>query len=424
MAYSVLGFPLAFAGLPIYVHAPEFYARTFGISISVLGLILLLVRGIDAIQDPLIGALSDRFHEWRSTIIVFGLTLLGIGFWMLFHPIQSLTIPWLVTSLILCTTGFSVASINFQALGGLWKADEKERTRIVSWREAAGLLGLLVASIAPTILANVNREEQAFHWITIFFVPLLIICGLVFLSWMKRSKIDKPKKPKSSEKRPIFNTPWNRQFFSIYLINSFASAIPAILVVFFVSDRLDAKAYLGVFLLLYFLSGVISMPFWQFLSNRIGKLNAWLVSMLVASLTFIWAFGLSTGEIQFFAAVCVFSGMALGGDLALPPSIVADRISRLDLQDAASRYFSGLTFLGKLSLAVASGFSLPLLSILGYEPGGENGPNVTAHLSTVYALIPSLTKMVVAFWLFCFIRQIYRGKYNYEIRSDSNVFLV
>ena len=116
--------------------------------------------------------------------------------------------------------------------------------------------------------------------------------------------------------------------------------------------------------------------------------------------------------------------MALGGDLALPPSIVADRISRLDLQDAASRYFSGLTFLGKLSLAVASGFSLPLLSILGYQPGGENGPNVTAHLSTVYALIPSLTKMVVAFWLLCFIRQIYRGKYNYEIRSDSNVFLV
>lgn len=60
LTYGALAFPLSFAGLPIYLHAPDFYAVTLAQPLASLGLVLLALRLIDAFQDPLIGSLSDR----------------------------------------------------------------------------------------------------------------------------------------------------------------------------------------------------------------------------------------------------------------------------------------------------------------------------------------------------------------------------
>ena len=59
-AYGVLGFPLAMAALPIYVHVPHFYADTLGLSLASVGGLLLAARFLDAVQDPLLGWWSDR----------------------------------------------------------------------------------------------------------------------------------------------------------------------------------------------------------------------------------------------------------------------------------------------------------------------------------------------------------------------------
>ncbi|MDD2669939.1 MFS transporter, partial [Zoogloea sp.] len=60
LRYGVLGLPLAFAALPIYVHVPALYANELGLSLSLVGAILLATRIADAIADPLIGWASDR----------------------------------------------------------------------------------------------------------------------------------------------------------------------------------------------------------------------------------------------------------------------------------------------------------------------------------------------------------------------------
>ena len=45
---------------------------------------------------------------------------------------------------------------------------------------------------------------------------------------------------------------WLKHFFLAYLISTFASSIPAVLVLFFVRDYLLAESWTGLFLLLYF----------------------------------------------------------------------------------------------------------------------------------------------------------------------------
>ena len=376
---------------------------SWGVSLTTIGLLLLILRVVDAAQDPWIGSISDRYHHRRALIMLAGMGLLGGGFWMVFHPSAS-PVVWFALAILLCTTGFSIVSINVQALGGLWQANTHERTRITSWREAIGLLGLLWASITPTLLGSENDSLAAFHVFALLYIPLLIGCGLVFFHWMHTATIRKPESSLSSPPSLLrLATPWHLRFFAIYLSNACASAIPAVLVLFFIHDRLDAAAMTGVFLLLYFLSGAAAMPLWQRLAKTLGKQRAWMLSMVLAALTFVWAFTFTAGDVVAYGVVCVLSGSALGADLALPPSIIADRINEHNDEAMASRYFSVMTFLSKAALALATGITLPLLGLLGYQPGNVADYTVTEPLSYAYALIPSLLKVSVAvgLWRFC-----------------------
>ena len=200
--------------------------------------------------------------------------------------------------------------------------------------------------------------------------------------------------------RDLLRGGWARRFYGIYFISNFASAIPAVLVLFYIRDRLAAESWTGLFLLVYFLSGAASMPVWQMAARRVGTARAWGISMIVAVITFVWAFTLGAGDIVPFAIVCVLSGSALGADLALPPALLADRIDRNGDQAIASRYFSGATFFAKASFALATGLSLPLLDALGYVPGQPATGGIGLYLSGVYALAPCAIKIVAAVWLF------------------------
>lgn len=87
LAYGALGLPLAMAALPVYVHVPRLYAEVSGLSLSLLGILLLASRLADAFIDPLLGTWSDRTAK-RQRLILLALPLLAIGMVTLLHPPQ------------------------------------------------------------------------------------------------------------------------------------------------------------------------------------------------------------------------------------------------------------------------------------------------------------------------------------------------
>ena len=52
MAYGLLGAPLAFGSLPLYVALPHHYAQYPGVALPALGAVLLAARVLDAAIDP------------------------------------------------------------------------------------------------------------------------------------------------------------------------------------------------------------------------------------------------------------------------------------------------------------------------------------------------------------------------------------
>ena len=84
LRYGLLGLPLAFVALPLYVILPNYYAREFGMPLATLGGLLLAARLFDAFTDPWIGRLNDRlFARSVRSVLVLGAAaaaLLAAGF--------------------------------------------------------------------------------------------------------------------------------------------------------------------------------------------------------------------------------------------------------------------------------------------------------------------------------------------------------
>jgi len=402
-AYGVFGMPLAMAALPLYVHLPNFYGGHLGIDLATLGVLLLALRLADGVLDPLLGVWSDRARS-RKRLIACAAPVLAVGMVALFIPLPRAHGPllvWLGLALALVYLAFSLATINHNAWGAELSADPVERTRITAVREGLALVGVVIASVAPTLLGTPGAPETGLGAYAWCFAGFTVICTVVMLRAPAAPMPARCAGTAWSGLRVPLGDPLFRRLLVVFLANGIASAIPATLVLFFIADVLREESRQGLFLALYFIAGAAGMPLWVKLSARSGKVRAWALAMAAAIVAFVWAFWLGPGDTAAFATICVLSGLALGADLALPPSLLADVIGRDGTARAAGAYFGLWTLATKLNLALAAGIGLPLLAALGYAPGAQ-APGAVSALAFVYAAVPCLLKLGAIAALFSF----------------------
>ncbi|MGB4911875.1 MAG: MFS transporter [Candidatus Dechloromonas phosphoritropha] len=378
-SYGLLGLPLAFAALPIYVHVPRFYAEVAGMELALLGAILLGTRLLDAGIDPWLGWLADRVP--RPTMVALALVPFAAGFVALLNPPANHAASWLAGSLALTYLGFSAASVAYQAWGADVGNTSAQRTRLTAAREGFGLLGVVLAAALPGLLASdLDEGIRRLSWV---LPPLLLIAAATTFSRVGAGQpAQAPSQPLLPSLRQVINDIAFRRLLGVFVANGIAAALPATLFLFFVADVLHLEKASGPLLALYFVAGAASLPLWVKLSAHYGRVTAWLGAMLLAIIAFAGATLLGSGDLWPFAAICIASGLALGADLALPAAIAADLGER---QGQAGACFGVWNFFAKLNLALAAGLALPFLALLGYVPGSGDG---LAALTFAYALLP------------------------------------
>ena len=222
------------------------------------------MRLLDAFLDPFIGHYSDLNFASRDKIVYLGTLLLIIGFWMIFHPIQAYVVLWFCLSVFLCTLGFSLISINIQAFGSLWDVAKENITKTIVTREGVSLLGLLFASVTPSILFY-KYGDQNFHILSIILIFFFLVALFYFYRWRKQAVIKVPLQPvKKLSFKKIFSDHSVNYFFSAYFFSSFAAGIAI------AKSRFKGKypKFLGLFLLYIFKWRLSSMPIWRLLSTN------------------------------------------------------------------------------------------------------------------------------------------------------------
>lgn len=409
--YGLMGLPLAFVALPLYVLLPNHYAREFGVPLAALGVLLLVARLFDAFIDPLLGRWSDGLYarspqavlRWGAVAAV----ALGLGFAALFFPLlrglQSLLI-WASAALALTYVAYSALSVLHQSWGARLGGDEVQRSRVVAWREGLGLLGVVVASISPVALGLPTTTALLF-----------IALGLAWIAWGRAmvppatpahtlaGQVAAAERSRHSMALP-FSRPGFRALLAVFVVNGIASALPATLLLFFVQDRLQApSSWEPLFLGSYFLCAALAIPLWLKVVGHIGLARTWGVGMVLSIAVFAFALALGAGDFVGFLLVCALSGVALGTDLAIPAALLAGTIADSgDRGQAEGAYFGWWNFATKLNLALAAGVALPVLGMLGYVPGTRD-PEALQVLSMAYCLLPCALKLLAAVLLYSLI---------------------
>ena len=405
---GLLGLPLAFVALPVYVHLPHWYATQFGVPLTALGLVLMLSRLSDALIDPWLGQLSDRLYarsvravQWACALAAL---LMACGFVGLFFPPievmektgHTLLLCWAAGMLTLSHWAYSALGIMHQSWAAMLGGNPVQRSRLVAWREGLALLGVMLASVLPS---QIGMDGTA------GFLAAALLLGL--LVWFQGVR----PQPVTQKVLGAWNLPWRfpafRQLLGVFLLNGVASAVPATLVMFFVQDRIQAPAAMQPwFLSVYFVAGAVSLPLWLKAIAQWGLPRAWLLGMGMSVVTFAGVSMLEVGDTFLFLLACGLSGLALGADLAAPAALLNGLIDRLGFRGQSEGVFMGWWSLAsKLNLALAAGFALPLLGLWGYAPGQAGAQGLQA-LTMAYVVLPCALKLCAAAGLYLFfIRQ-------------------
>lgn len=402
LSYGVMAWPLALLGIPLYLYLPTYLFENWQVSLGIIGVVLMLTRLLDVITDPLVGYWSDRFVEKISRFkqIVLGTLLLIFGVLGLFVPYEnaltSYPVMYLFSFGFLAFLGWTLVSVPYQAMVAEITDNTHLKTRLTTVREGFVVFGAVMALVMPFLLDQSPTSPALFQWLWWG----LVLSALFGLTLMKNLVVPHLVLTTGHQQPALWlwQTLWNQHRWSLklmpaYFLNNLANAFPATLFLLFVGKALQLDSDASLFLMIYFVSGVMALPFWFWLSKRIGKHQAWQLSILLALFGFAGVFAVDIGDFYSYLLICFVTGLSLGADIALPASIQADIAQKLSrqLQNVNGLLFGLWGLLTKLSLALAVGIALPLLDFLGIE---QQAPVAVETLWLLYAALPIMLKLM------------------------------
>ena len=410
-AHGTMGLPLAVIGYPLAIWIPAHYAGGLGLSLAMVGFILMMARLTDVATDPIIGELSDR---WRTRFgrrrpwLVIGPPVMMFGVYKLFVPPDDAGIVYFLVFLTLFFLGSTMIALPHRAWGAELSPDYHQRSRVTAAREFYVLFGLLMAATVPMVVeiladgggsvasvlsiiwndaigsfsGNLTDKKvvdratltgPVLMWLAYAIILVLPVCAIIVMAFVKEPP------PRQGDTVPLRqgirylwkNGPMRRVLIIVLLVifgESFRNAVS----LFFIRDIVGVPT-IGAAYFFYFIAGLGAIPFWLWLGRKIGKHFAFMGTLITVSMVSAANLLLSYGDYFAFFLLFVVKGFCFGGLQFLPVAMLADVVDVDTARSGGRRagtYFAILGLTEKIAIAFGTGFSLILVGWLGFDAAG------------------------------------------------------
>ncbi len=167
-----------------------YFSQVLGLDPELAGLSSLVALVFDAISDPLVGLISDKWQskKWgRRHPFMFASALpLGIFTWLLFAPPEGLDqmglFLWLTIFAILVRFALTLFNVPYISLGAELSTDYKERTSITAIRLVFATLFSVVVMIIGYLYYFVPTEEYTNGLLNKAAYPTFaLLCGVLMV---------------------------------------------------------------------------------------------------------------------------------------------------------------------------------------------------------------------------------------------------
>ena len=359
---------------------------------ALASVILLVTKIWDAINDPLIGLLSDRVNtRWgrRRPWFLFGALPFGLAFLLLFQVPQlsesGKFVYYLVVSLLLDTM-FTVVNVPYTALTPELSRDYDERTSLNSYRFAFSIAGGLVAAVVHPIIVDAvaaGSDVQTGYAVSALIWAVVCTVPFFFAFWGTYERHT----PEEAKALPfIESVKWtfrNRAFryaTGIYLLSWLVVQTVSTLIVYYLTYWLRRPEITPLVLLGVQGSAMIWLFIWSALSRRLGKREVYFIGMTAWIITSLALFIVQPDWPTWsVVALAALAGVGVAVAYLVPWAMLPDVIELDELETGRRRegaFYGLFVLLQKLGLALGLFVVGQVLSLTGYitPPAGASAP--------------------------------------------------
>lgn len=370
----------------------------------------------DAVNDPLVGVLTDRIKtRWgrrRPFLLWFSIPF-GLGFIILWWapPIENqiALAAFIAFAFMLSDTFQTLVMVPLYALTPEITRDYDERTSLTGYRMIFNLIASLVTAVAApaivdSVLASGATQQQGYLIVGSLFgglatLPLLLI--FFFIRERERTQAEIEHEESISFADSV-RTAWSNIPFrfatGLYMLNWITFDLVALALPFFItywvsSGNLLEKA-LGlpvesaVFALLL-ITSVVMVPFWVWMSNRFNKHVAYVAGMSFWGVVQLLIFTIQPGQITYILVLSVLAGISVSSAHVLPDALFPDVIEWDELRTRRRQegiYYGVKNFVRKMTGALAIFIALQALGWFGYQAPPEGATTFQQAPSALMAI--------------------------------------
>ena len=275
-----------------------FYTNVFGISAAAAGIMFLIVRIVDVIWDPIVGAFVDKHNpklgKYRSYLVLGGIPLTGFAILCFWNGFSGSLLYAYITYVGLSML-YTLINVPYGALNASLTRDTDEITKLTSVRMFMANLGGLAVGYGIPILVKlfssdgkINSPESANAWfITMAIYAIAGLTLLIFCFTQTKERVVMAEKETENVKvsdlwiefkhnRPL-------RILAFFFITAFAMmAIGNSAGSYYMIYNVQAPDMLPYFMALGSIPAFIFMPMVPAIKRAIGKKQMFYVFLTVA----------------------------------------------------------------------------------------------------------------------------------------------
>jgi Na+/melibiose symporter-like transporter len=402
-AYGLVSLPIGLIGIPMAIYLAPLYAGELGLPLAAVGTMLMLSRVTDFITDPITGIISDR---WRPKIgrrkvwLPIGTLTMTTGVFFLFRPGDEASILYFLLAVSLVYLGYTTLQLPYNAWGAELSPDYHVRTRITASAKFFDTTGLVIATIIPAVVLSKagSSAGDIMDALSLFFIFSLPICAAIAFTF-----VPEPEHHVANSKfepGKVITLMAGNKSFALVTVAVFAATVAEVfrqtVTVFFATQVLGVEN-IGIVYVFYFAVALTMIPVWGWIAGRIQKHRALIVALLIIFASNIGMYFLQYGQTTMFTILAMIKGACYGALALLPGAMIADCADVDTAHSGEQRqglFFAVNAMVQKLGFALGQGVPLILLSLVGFDAAGQNGPDELFWLSVLYSMPTALIVLV------------------------------
>lgn len=382
-----------------------FYTEIFGILPAAAGLLLLIARIWDAVNDPMMGMIVDRtqsrWGKFRPYLLFTPIAFAVISVLCFANPDLSPAgkLVYAYFTYILFGMIYTASDVPYWAFSSAITINTRERNSIVMFPRFVGTIGAAIATVATLPLIHLFRDlfggnaAAGYQMTAAVYGVITVVCFLITFFGVKE-RVNTQQQGHSSLRENLQVITRNRPLMIVIASGFFAGIAQTAklqALIYYAAYNLGNEALYTLLVginIPFLLIGIICVPT---LSRVLGKKGTYIASNIVYAVSSIGFF--LSGWDSFIVVViwnCLGS-FAMGIPLVIQTSMIADTIEYAELKTgkrSEGTIFSSQTFLAKLTAAATSGLIGFLLAILGFTAGAQQSSGVLSGIHAVTSLLP------------------------------------